>query len=95
MSELKAFKVTDNFCEYNVIIFEETRNKAKTEALYIPEFEYGEYIDITACRAKKFDKHAKTPGQFDFCGNADIFKENGWHCTTCEMCENMKCGLYE
>ncbi len=93
--KLKAYKISDNYCDYSVIIFAETRNKARLLGRGLPELEYADYIDIKAIREPEADKYAEEPGVFPFCLNADKFKEMGWGCTGANACGVTKCVLNE
>lgn len=96
MDNLKAFSVTHIFNGYDIIIFEETRNRAKVLALsYEPEFEDCEYTDIRVNRFPEADKYATYKGSFEICENAEVFNSLGWGCETFELCDVKTCVLHE
>ena len=88
---MKAWIITTK-CEFNVlVIFAETRGKARYIALHTDEFEDCEFCDIEVRREPSIDKYYKE-GEviMDWENPKDriaLVKECGFHCEYVELCE--------
>lgn len=83
---MKAYKATDNVCEYSLIVFADTANQAKAVAWPTDEFYETEYIDLRVKRAPEFDGLEHLGNPLPICGNAQIWKDRGWYCVNDGYC---------
>ena len=61
MGKLKAYIVEDKWNSAgSIVVWAETRGKAKSNALYNDVFDSCEYTDLRTTRVKDFDKYADT-----------------------------------
>lgn len=83
---MKAWKVRDKYDEYSFVVFAETRNKAKYEALLTDYCEDMDYIEIRAKRYKEADTMYRGKGEMDWFDPDDrrFLVEHGWVCELCE-----------
>jgi hypothetical protein len=83
----KAWIVTDNSEEFDVVVFEETRGQAKQTGIIDLENSCGvtdNFIGIKARRAKKYDIYTDK-GEVP----TDVLISDGWHLT----CHGENCGM--
>jgi broad specificity phosphatase PhoE len=96
---MKAWVVTSEAAEVQIIVFAETRGRAKTLALKTDWLEAEDYADIRCRREPKLDAIAKEKGEHIIDGSlvshARIMRGLGWRAYDgrIDWCE--KCGLYE
>ena len=100
---MKAWEVHDIYEERSTIVFAETRNKARLEALHTDICEGMRYIEIQPIRAKWADEMYRGSREMDWCDKDDriFLVKNGWSCAVpeyadCKSCPAKKwCGKYE
>ena len=103
---MKAYHVwdEDNDEGYSIVIFAETRSKAKTAARWTDACEDAEYIRIRAKRLPALDKEYRGREVMDWSNDLDriALVKQGWHChpeywdpDDCETCPAADwCDLY-
>ncbi len=97
---MKAWRVTDReyVCDYSIIVFAETRNKAKVIAQHSDAFDDCDlrYVDFRVTRAPELDKYYRGNDEMDWFDKNDriaMVKEAGFSCSPecwepedCESC---------
>ena len=93
---MKAWTVSDNNGEYGtVIVFAETRGKAKALCLHDDAFGDCEYTDLRVNRFKDYDKYYSGEAKPDFWLDEEhrvrLVRDYGWSCVDriesyCEDC---------
>lgn len=102
---MKAWQISPKNEFYSVVIFAETRNKAKYMALSMEEFWDNEYIDLVAWRLPKADNLYNNRNRMDWDNSEDrifLVKECNWNCgeyydyDDCkDCCANQWCGIWQ
>jgi len=96
---MKAWVVTSESAEVQMIVFAETRGRAKTLALKTDWLEDEDYADIRCKREPKLDAIAKEKGEYIIDGSlefhARIMRGLGWRAYDGRIDRCEKCGLYE
>lgn len=99
---MKAWKVSNNYEDYSTVVFAETRNKARLEALHTDTCEGMSYIEIQPIRAQWADKMYRGLSEMDWYDKNDriFLVQQGWSCAEegyedCKSCPAKKwCGKY-
>jgi hypothetical protein len=102
---VKAWRCLPSSEDYAVIVFAETRGKAKTYANYCDGFEDEEFIDIHARRFKDADCEYRGRAEMDWNNSDDriFLAKHGWDCgyfffdpeDCVDCCANEFCDLYQ
>lgn len=91
---MKAWKAEPKDGEYAIIVFAETRGKARYIALHSEAFEYFDFIDIEARRypvADSLYRGQKIADWYDTETRVFLVKELGWRCTDVYYSECLRC----
>ena len=67
----------------SIVVFAETRNKAKVFCTHLDELDYPEYLDVEIRRMPEADSQYNGRAYIDWYNSADrlfLVKECGWHC---------------
>lgn len=94
--DLKAWKVADNEEGYGIIVFAETRGKARQLAIGEVEImmDY-EWCDLSVTREPRADKYSDNePSYLEFCENAGVYKNLGWYCHSRFDCNSPDCVFF-
>ena len=92
---MKAWLVSTEYDFYALVIFAETRGKARYIALHTDEFEDNKFCDIEARRVPHMDKYYKEGKRFMDWENPKeriaLVKELSFHCEYIELYECETC----
>lgn len=79
---MKAWEVRDEYDEYATVVFAETRNKARMEAMRTDTCEYMEYLQIKPRRFKEADSQYRGLREMDWQDSFDrkFLVGYGWSC---------------
>lgn len=80
---MKAYQLNTKYDFCSVVVFAETRNKAKTMGVGLDLLDYPAYIEIEARRLPQADKMYKNRSYMEWDDEQDrlfLVKECGWHC---------------
>ena len=94
MIKLKAYNVGEIDGDCAVIIFAESRNRAKSQGTLREECGCVDYIELSARRVPEVDGLADKPGIMSWDGNEKTYRDLRWipHDTS-GFCQS--CGLYD
>ena len=83
---MKAWIVSDEYDEYSTVVFAETRNQAKVEAMATDCCGEMDYIRIQPRRFKEADKMYRGTREMDWYDPTDrrFLCEHGWSCVEVE-----------
>lgn len=92
-NNMKAWIVTDEYDEYATVVFAETRNKARLEALATDCCECMHYCDIQPRRFKEADTMYREKGKMEWDDPHDrrFLVDHGWSCVEPEYEECPEC----
>ena len=90
---MKAWKVTDLCDQYSTIVFAESRNKARLEAMYTDVCDDMEYLEINPRRAKWADELCRGRREVDWYEDEDriLMVQHGWCCDDADTDECRAC----
>lgn len=105
ITRMKAYNIWTDYSEGCLVVFAETRNKAKMRGLYCDTLAAESYIDVRAKRLPKADKCYKGSSVGDWYDmelRKILVEEYGWSCLVpneeckeCRLCEDWQEGEQE
>jgi len=86
---MKAWFVSDSYCEYSTVVFAETRNKAKVAAMATDCCEDMEYTEVRPLRFKAADTMYRGLIEMDWDNVNDrlFLVDHGWSCVEPDLIE--------